>query len=476
MLQLIFKRCLGFIFLLLSGISNVSACDIIFGTGFSVNDIKLVHQWRFNEVGGSVLKDEACGSNAYIIDVGNSNAAVLNGSVVLAGGDKNTADYVRLPDDIFEGLTSATIEIWASNLSTQAWSRIFDFGPSTNDFLMMSWNRFTDPNSDRIQWASPFTISTIEDDTVGNYGLNTQKHIVMLIKYRKDLGITEFYWYVDGIFKDITAISTTLADLGKSNNFLGRSKFPDPTANVQYDEVNIYSGLMSTQTIEQRNIQGPNNNVAVTAATYYPGNGRFYIFSGTEYYRQGNYVNPGYPRSISTFWDGWPPGWGIGDLDAITYNPVNGKYLLFRNDELVYHSHAQPPDVGPQSIIGSWVGWPAGWGTGELDAIAYHPPTNKYYLFRGSEFVRQSPFTDPDAGYPKPIAGNWSGWPSEWGSGGIDAVIYDPDTAKFHLFKGDEYVTHSHEQGPDPDFPRPTEGAWFVELPRINAETNVAND
>ena len=141
----------SFVFLVILGISHVIACDIISMDGFDSRfNLKLVHQWRFNEVGGSVLKDEACGSDAHIIEAGTNNAAVLDGSVVMLGGDQNNSDYVRLPDDILSGLKNATIEIWATNKSNLAWSRIFDFGPSSTDYLMMSWNRFGDPNTDQV--------------------------------------------------------------------------------------------------------------------------------------------------------------------------------------------------------------------------------------------------------------------------------------------------------------------------------------
>jgi hypothetical protein len=443
---------------------SVTACDIIFGDGFSIYELKRIHQWRFNEVGGSVLKDEDCGSDAHIIDVGNSNAVVLNGSVYVNGGAKDSSDYIKLPDNILSGLANTTIEIWASNESTTAWARIFDFGSSTNDFLMMSWTRFDIPNTDRVQWVSTSSSGFITDDSVGNYGLNTQRHIVITIEDLIPGVISRAYWYVDGVYKGLGTMNGILADIGQSNNFLARSKFPDPTANVQYDEVNIYNGIMTDDKVMQRYLEGPNNTPKVTAATYYPGNQKFYLFSGTQYYRQGAFVDPGYPRSIFTFWDGWTPSWGIGDLDAITYNANTNKYYLFWNNEFIVHTHANAPDAGyPKTIVGNWSGWPAGWGSGELDAAAYNPVTNKYYLFKGSEFVSHSPGSPPDAGYPKPIAGNWSGWPTVWGIGDIDAIIYYPPTGIYFLFKGDEYVSHSHGQPHDPGQPYPTEIGWFAQ-------------
>jgi hypothetical protein len=450
------------LFVIMMSPYSVTACDIIFGDGFSIYELKRIHQWRFNEVLDSVLKDEDCGSDAHIIEVGSNNTDVLNGSVFVTGGAKDSSDYVKLPDDILSGLSNATIEIWASNLSTTAWARIFDFGSSTNDFLMMSWTRFDIPNTDRVQWVSTSSSGFITDDSVGNYGLNTQRHIVITIEDLIPGVISRAYWYVDGVYKGLGTMNGILADIGQSNNFLARSKFPDPTANARYDEVNIYNGIMTDAKVMQRYLEGPNNNVKVTAATYYPGNSRFYVFTGIEYYRQGNLVDPGYPRSISTYWDGWHTSWGLGDLDAITYNANTSKYYLFRNDKFIVHTHANAPDSGyPKSIVGNWSGWPASWGTGELDAATYNPVTNKFYLFKGTEFVSHSLGSPPDPGYPKPIHGNWSGWPSTWGYGDVDAIIYNPNINGYYLFKGDEYVRHDHGQPASSLYPRQTNLDWF---------------
>ena len=113
MIKNLFNLLIVFVVTSLTCLSPVRACDIVFGDGFGYFDITLIHQWKFNEVGGSVLKDEICGGDASIIENGPNNAVVLNGSVYVGGGDKDLADYIQLPDDILSGLQTTTIEIWA---------------------------------------------------------------------------------------------------------------------------------------------------------------------------------------------------------------------------------------------------------------------------------------------------------------------------------------------------------------------------
>ncbi len=68
-------------------------------------------------------------------------------------------------------------------------------------------------------------------------------------------------------------------------------------------------------------------------------------------------------------------------------------------------------------------------------------PNGKAYFFRGSEYLRYDPVADrTDAGYPKPIAGNWPGVPASFASG-IDAAVRW-DNGKAYLFKGAGYLRY----------------------------------
>ena len=69
-------------------------------------------------------------------------------------------------------------------------------------------------------------------------------------------------------------------------------------------------------------------------------------------------------------------------------------------------------DAGyPKPIAGNWNGLPASFTSG-IDAAFWRESNNKIYLFKGSEYVRLDTATPRwTPGYPKPIAGNWPGPP-----------------------------------------------------------------
>jgi hypothetical protein len=92
-----------------------------------------------------------------------------------------------------------------------------------------------------------------------------------------------------------------------------------------------------------------------------------------------------------------------------------------------------------------------------IDAALYSG--SKCYFFKGNRYLRVTRGdTGPgvvDSGYPAPIS-NW-GWPAGFGSGGIDAALYSG--SKCYFFKGNQYIRVTRgDTGPgvvDPGYPAP---------------------
>ena len=127
-----------------------------------------------------------------------------------------------------------------------------------------------------------------------------------------------------------------------------------------------------------------------------------------------DHVDPGYPRPIAGNWPGmWPE-----KIDAAICWPGNGKAYFFKGDQyLRYDIAGDKTDAGyPRPIAGNWPGFPADFAAGVQAAAVWN--NGKAYFFKGSQYLRYDIAADKvDAGYPKPIAGNWPGfWP-----GGLDA-------------------------------------------------------
>ena len=145
------------------------------------------------------------------------------------------------------------------------------------------------------------------------------------------------------------------------------------------------------------------------AAVVWP-NGKIYFFNSGSYTRY-DIVNDrsdgGYPAQITTFWHNWPAAWSDG-VDAGLYYGNNKAYFFRGSQYLRYDVVTDQVDPGyPKPIVGNWGNWPASWTS--IDASVLWT-NGKIYFFRGAEYLRYDVAADRvDAGYPKPIAGNWPG-------------------------------------------------------------------
>jgi Hemopexin len=88
-----------------------------------------------------------------------------------------------------------------------------------------------------------------------------------------------------------------------------------------------------------------------------------------------------------------------------------GKAYFFRGDEYVRYDWAQDKvDDGYPQPLSAWH-LPGGFASGIDTALnGERQFEGKAYFFRGDQYVRYDWAQDKvDDGYPKPIAGNWSG-------------------------------------------------------------------
>ncbi len=133
------------------------------------------------------------------------------------------------------------------------------------------------------------------------------------------------------------------------------------------------------------------------------------------------------------------------DTKSIMLYPIPNEHTVgdfevdWRNTELseidkAFIANAYPTDIAP------------------FDA-AVLAPNNKLYIFRGANYVRITPGGGMDAGYPKPIAGNWGNMPASFAQG-IDAVMTFTD-GKLYFFKGSELVRYTPGSGIDAGYPKP---------------------
>ncbi len=134
--------------------------------------------------------------------------------------------------------------------------------------------------------------------------------------------------------------------------------------------------------------------------------------------------------------------------------PAGDRAYFFSGDSYVrYDVAADAVDAGyPKPISGNWTGL---WADG-IDAVVVLPTNGKAYFFRGAEYLRYDLDADrADDGYPRPIDGNWPGL-----SGPVDAAIAW-NTGKVYFFSGSTYCRYDPtSDAVDEGYPRAIADGW----------------
>lgn len=226
----------------------------------------LRNRWSFN---GNLI-DSAGGQNGLIIESGTNNAMLSSTAVSLAGGARAASDYVSLGANLLPNTVEpVTVELWATQNAVQNWSRIFDFGSSATENLMMSWSQGTTLTTDRVEWKDSSTSTA--DNSNQPYTLGVEFHIAMIIEPNAGPnGTTRVTWYRApssspslGAARGSFNSTNTLAAFNDSSCWLGRSQYTsDNTASASYNEVRIWTRALSAADLELLHSAGPDATLA----------------------------------------------------------------------------------------------------------------------------------------------------------------------------------------------------------------------
>jgi hypothetical protein len=160
----------------------------------------------------------------------------IGNAVKLSGN----GEYVNLPPGIVGGLHDFTVSAWVNPSQNSAWSRVFDFGTGTNNYMFLTVSagggplRFaitTSGNGQEQQLTAPGTLP-----------LNTWSHVAVT------LSGTTGTLYVNGQpAATNNNMTLTPADLGDTNqDWIGRSQFgADPFLDATVDDFQIYDHSLS---------------------------------------------------------------------------------------------------------------------------------------------------------------------------------------------------------------------------------------
>ena len=170
---------------------------------------------------------------------------LVNGGTWVAGRSGNALaldgvnDYVSLPANVVADLADFTIAAWVYWDASRNWARIFDFGNGTEHYMMLT------PRSSSGRMR--FGITT-------NYGIGEQGiecpamatgqwvHVAVTLS-----GSTGSLYVNGTLAGSNTAMRHSPFRLGAtSQNWIGRSQYPDPYFNGKIDDFRIYRGALTT--------------------------------------------------------------------------------------------------------------------------------------------------------------------------------------------------------------------------------------
>jgi hypothetical protein len=209
-----------------------------------------LYQW-YGEMAGQMVETTPPAEVGRHIEIGEpvpspatrtAGQAGFGNALRLGGPEPN--EYVELPAGIVEGLTDFTIATWVNPAATTTWSRVFDFGtgPGTNMFLTVD-----------AGGAGPrFAITTggggSEQVVNSSAGLPTDQWTHVAVTKSGTSATLYFNGEPVGTNPDLTL---SPADLGSTTqNWIGRSQYPDPLLNGTVDEFQIYDRGLSQSEVQ----------------------------------------------------------------------------------------------------------------------------------------------------------------------------------------------------------------------------------
>lgn len=193
--------------------------------------------------------DETTGTNAFDTSGNSWDGALVNGPVWTNGMLKRAVNlsgasqYVSLPSGAVSGLNNFTMCAWVKVASFNTWSRIFDFGSGTTNYMFLTPQydaAAANAMKPRFAIRTPAIAEQQINSTVALTS-NTWMHIAVT------LSNTTGRIYINGVQAGINSSMTLKpSSLGNTTlNYLGRSQFNDPYFAGALDDLRIYARALS---------------------------------------------------------------------------------------------------------------------------------------------------------------------------------------------------------------------------------------
>jgi len=201
----------------------------------------LLVRLKFDETSGTTAADAS----------GNGNAGTTVNGPTWVGGQFNNAinltstssQYVTMPTGVVTGVTDFTISTWVKMSSLATWARVFDIGTGTNNYMFLAPQGAT---ANRMRFA-------IRTSTVGEQIINSSVNTPVGTWFHVAVTLTGTTGrlYLNGVeVGSNTGINLNPSSLGiTTQNYLGKSQWPDPYLNAALDDFRIYGRAFSAAEI-----------------------------------------------------------------------------------------------------------------------------------------------------------------------------------------------------------------------------------
>jgi hypothetical protein len=180
---------------------------------------------------------------AHVTNTGATGPRVpgeMGNAVKLSGNN----EYVDLPDGIASGLHDYTISAWVNPSANSAWSRVFDFGTGTGNYMFLTLSAGGGP----LRFAITASGNGAEQQLngPGTLPLNTWSHVAVTLS-----GSTGTLYVNGQPVATNSNMTLTPAALGATTqNWIGRSQFgADPFLAATVDDFQIYDHALSAADI-----------------------------------------------------------------------------------------------------------------------------------------------------------------------------------------------------------------------------------
>ena len=195
--------------------------------------------------------DETLGTVATDFTGNGSNATLVNGAGFVSGVSgnalslpDNAGQYATLPTGVVSGFEDFTISAWVRVSAFETWSRIFDFGTGTDNYMFLTTQYdASTANARKLQFGirTPSTAAQLINSSTAISAADTWAHVAVTLS-----GTTGRMYLNGSLIGTNGNMTLRPSSLGyTTRNYLGKSQFNDPIVNATIDDFRIYSRALT---------------------------------------------------------------------------------------------------------------------------------------------------------------------------------------------------------------------------------------